>query len=84
MYIYETQFHNLPLDLMIRTIITPKKQKVSIVVPQSYVGKEIEVIAFAKDEGVGKEIIKQKEVSFTAVVLDTTDYKFNRDDANDR
>lgn len=36
---------------MIRTLITPHQQNISILVPQSYVGKKIEIIAFVIDEG---------------------------------
>ncbi len=35
---------------MIRTIITPQNQHVSILIPMKYVGKKIELIAFAIDE----------------------------------
>jgi hypothetical protein len=37
---------------MIRTVITPQKQDVSIRIPQEYIGKQVEVIAFAIDETV--------------------------------
>ena len=40
---------------MIRTIITPHKQTITFDIPKDYIGKEIEVIAFAKDEGMSKE-----------------------------
>jgi hypothetical protein len=69
---------------MIRTIITPKKQTISFDIPPSYVGKEIEVIAFAKDEGENKKQAVQKRVSFNALAIDTIGYKFNRDEANER
>jgi len=70
---------------MIRTIITPEEQTISFDIPASYIGKEIEVIAFAKDEGINnKELPMQKKVSFTALAVDTRDYKFNRDEANER
>ncbi len=35
---------------MIRTLVTPKEQNISIHVPQNYVGKQIEVLLFAVDE----------------------------------
>ncbi len=35
---------------MIRTIITPQEQNISIKVPQNYVGKQIEVLLYAVDE----------------------------------
>ncbi|MES2703385.1 MAG: hypothetical protein V4649_12140 [Bacteroidota bacterium] len=35
---------------MIRTVITPQNGKIYIDVPQDYVGKKVEVIAFTIDE----------------------------------
>lgn len=39
---------------MIRTILTPDTKTVTFDVPENYLGKKIEVIAFAIDEGVEK------------------------------
>lgn len=36
--------------IMIRTIITPQNQNVSIQIPKNYIGKKVEFIAFAIDE----------------------------------
>lgn len=69
---------------MIRTIITPNQQTISFDIPKDYVGKQIEVIAFAKDEGMAKEKTGRKKVTFTALSIDTKGYKFNRDEANAR
>ncbi len=70
---------------MIRTILTPKSQAVFFDIPKDYVGKELEVIAFTKSEGL--ESIKKTEkkfLSFDAIKIDTTNFKFNRDEANER
>ncbi|HCN82137.1 MAG TPA: hypothetical protein DIT07_00735 [Sphingobacteriaceae bacterium] len=69
---------------MIRTLVTPDKQSISFDIPKDYVGKQIEVIAFAKDEGISKEQSANKKVSFTVLHVDAKDYKFNRDEANER
>lgn len=69
---------------MIRTIITPNNQTISFNIPKDYIGKEIEVIAFPKDEGISKEKPPKKKVTFTALSIDTRGYKFNRDEANER
>jgi len=70
---------------MIRTIVTPDKQIISIDIPADYIGRQIEVIAFAKDEGMAREEqTVKKKVSFTPLSVDTRDYKFNRDEANER
>ncbi len=71
---------------MIRTTIVPDKTNVTILlsVPENYIGKEMEVIAFTKKEGFGEYELKEKKVSFSAISIDTTGYKFNRDEANER
>ncbi len=35
---------------MIRTLVTPEQRNISIVLPQNFVGKQVEVIAFTIDE----------------------------------
>jgi hypothetical protein len=37
---------------MIRTVVTPKNQELSILLPPNYVGKRVEVIAFTVDEAI--------------------------------
>lgn len=71
---------------MIHTKIIPNDTLVnlSFYVPKDYIGKEVEVIAFTQNEGLqGKEVAK-KQVSFTALSIDTKGFKFNRDEANER
>ena len=72
---------------MIRTFITPNTDtfNLSLSIPKDYIGKELEVIAFTTDEGVqAAEQARKKNVSFTALSVDTKNYKFNRDEANER
>jgi len=45
---------------MIRTILTPDTQTVTFTVPRDYVGKELEIIAFSKKEGLGR--LKKSEL----------------------
>lgn len=42
---------------MIRTVITPEQQNISIVVPKNYIGKQIEVLLYAVDELIAEEKI---------------------------
>jgi hypothetical protein len=42
---------------MIRTVVTPDKQNILIELPQNYVGKQIEIIAFRIDEANEKNVI---------------------------
>lgn len=67
---------------MIRTVITPMQQTVSLEIPRDYVGKQIEVIVFAKDEVISEEGIFGKNVTFDALSIDTRDYKFDREEVN--
>ncbi len=71
---------------MIRTTIIPQQSNVNISfsVPESYIGKEMEVIAFSKKEGLETNDLKEKKVTFSALSIDTKGYKFNRDEANER
>jgi hypothetical protein len=69
---------------MIRTIIIPKTQTVSLNIPLKYIGKEIEVIAFEKEEGIETKHSPKKRVSFDTISIDTKNFKFNRDEANER
>ena len=69
---------------MIHTVIIPNKQTISFDIPKDYVGKQIEVIAFAKGEGIANERPAKKNVTFNALSIDTRGYKFNRDEANER
>ena len=71
---------------MIRTTIIPDKKNVTVLlsVPENYIGKEMEVIAFTKKEGFNEYEITKKDVSFTALSIDTKGFKFNRNEANER
>ena len=67
---------------MIRTTLIPDKQSISFDIPNDYVGKQIEIIAFASDEGL--PTLEKKKVTFNALSIDTLGFKFSRDEANER
>lgn len=69
---------------MVRTMIRPLKNTISFNIPEDYIGKQIEVIAFAKDEGIEVNRGVIKKVSFTVLKTNFKDYKFNREEANER
>jgi len=69
---------------MIRTVIIPDSSTISISVPDDYIGKVLEVIAFTKEEGLYKGAHTQKKTSFTILHTNLKDFKFNRDEANER
>lgn len=52
--------------------------------PKEYIGKELEVIVFTKGEGLQNRKLPEKQVSFTALSIDTKGLKFNREEANER
>ncbi|MCA1760453.1 MAG: hypothetical protein LC658_11855 [Bacteroidales bacterium] len=70
---------------MIRTVITPDKNFLSFNIPDKYIGKKMEIIAFAVDDLSDDVIYTAKNrKSFSAVKLNTRGFKFNRDEANER
>jgi len=48
---------------MIRTLITPEKQDVSIHIPKNYLGRQVEVLLYAVDELNEQENLKKKKPS---------------------
>ncbi len=70
---------------MIRTVVIPEKNFLSINIPDKYIGKKMEVIVFALDEAADDLMLNNKRhKSFSAINLSTKGFKFNRDDANER
>lgn len=76
---------------MYRQIIIPENTKVFLQLPTEFVGKEVEVIAFAIDESLqlpkhndGKYSLENARKFFDANKIDMSDFKFNRDEANER
>ena len=70
---------------MIRTVVTPDKNFLSFNIPDKYIGKKMEVIAFAVDEpSEGVIYTAKSHKRFSAIKLSTKDFKFNREEANER
>ncbi|MEZ4829255.1 MAG: hypothetical protein R3C61_23655 [Bacteroidia bacterium] len=69
---------------MIRTIIIPDKNSLILSLPDDFLGKEIEVIAFVIGESRNKPASVKNARSFSAIQLDTKGFRFNRDEANER
>lgn len=68
---------------MIRTQIIAETEEVSFQIPENYIGKVLEIIAFTKDEGLNNNAIIKKQPRFNIIHLDQN-FKFNRDEANER
>ena len=60
---------------MIKTIVTPQNNKLSLSIPDSYVGKEIEVLLYAKDELVEEKAKPKKSMADFSGVLSESDYQ---------
>jgi predicted nucleotidyltransferase len=71
---------------MVRTTVKSSSAYVSIAIPPQYIGKELEVIVFDKNEGIESENRNgsRKKISFDALSIDTITFKFNREEANER
>ncbi len=71
---------------MIRTIIKADEKTITLTLPENYIGKKVEIIAFAVDEVALEieEIGESNHKTFNALELDTIGFKFNRDEANER
>ena len=51
---------------MIRTVVTPEQQNISIQVPESFVGKKVEVIVFTTDEVEQEALTTDKPLTHLA------------------
>ena len=82
---------------MYRAIITPKETTLTIELPDQLVGKSVEVIAFeieknsesfVSDSKLTKNKAKrtfEEAVAFwDSMAVDMSDFKFNREEANER
>jgi hypothetical protein len=78
---------------MIRTIVKPSKNSLTLQLPDDLVGKTVEVIAFEIDQDIplksGKKSldkekrIREIEKGLSNYRTDLSGFKFNRDEAND-
>jgi len=68
---------------MIRTVFIPQNDNFVFPVPTEYIGKKLEMLVFPIDEILSKPL-PSKKVTFNAISIDTSQYKFNREEANAR
>jgi hypothetical protein len=59
---------------MIKTIITPRNNSLNLVIPNNYIGQEIEVLLYAKDELLEESIKPKRTLENFAGVLSEEDY----------
>ena len=67
----------------IREIVVPKNNKIELTVPDNFIGKKIEVIAFQLEDSSLKTENKSRQ-SFTVANVKVEGYKFNREEVNER
>ncbi len=66
---------------MIRTTVKSSSNVVTISIPPNYIGKELEIITYDKNEGLLSPTNEKKKVSFDVLSIDTINYKFTRVEA---
>jgi hypothetical protein len=60
---------------MIKTIVTPQNNSLYLAIPNNYIGREIEVLLYAKDELEEEKIKPKKTMANFAGVLSENDYQ---------
>jgi hypothetical protein len=74
---------------MIRQIIIPTQKTFTLELPEEFMGKEVEIIAFEvnttseKDSEPEYKTVEELKKALEPFLIDMKDYKFNRDEAND-
>ena len=67
----------------IREIVVPENNKIELTIPDNFIGKRIEVLAFEIEESTAESQKKSKR-AFKVINVRVDDYKFNREEANER
>ncbi len=77
---------------MFRKIIIPESANISLLLPENFIGKQVEVIAFKVDDekineqksDEDKYAWKNAKDFFDAHRIDLSHFEFNREEANER
>jgi hypothetical protein len=59
---------------MIKTVIIPQNNNLNLTIPDNYIGREIEVLLYAKDE-LQQEIKPKKTMADFSGILSENDYQ---------
>ena len=64
---------------MVRTLLTPQQQNISIQVPKNYVGRQIEVLLYAVDELIEEEkkVTSSNAAKYKGIFTKEEGEKFN-------
>ena len=77
--------HSINEKNMIRTVVTTNNNILTLPIPDIYIGRKLEVIAFAIDEPSEDSISSDKsKKKISAIRLKTKGFTFNREQANER
>ena len=68
---------------LIREIFVPEKNKIELTVPDNFIGKRIEVFGFEMEDS-STEIKNITKRTFTVANVKVENYKFKREEANER
>ncbi len=60
---------------MIRTILTPQNNSIHLSIPNNYVGKEIEVLLYSKEELAEEKPKEKKTMANFTGILSENDYQ---------
>jgi hypothetical protein len=60
---------------MIKTIVTPQNNNLYLVIPNNYIGREIEVLLYAKDELQEEKVKPKKTMADFNGILSENDYQ---------
>jgi hypothetical protein len=60
---------------MFKTLVTPENNDLHLSIPDSYIGKEIEVLIYAKDEVVAYKSKQEMTMADFSGILSETDYQ---------
>lgn len=60
---------------MVKTVVTPQNNSLYLVIPNNYIGREIEVLMYAKDELDEEKIKPKKTMANFSGILSENDYQ---------
>lgn len=60
---------------MIKTVVTPQNNSLYLAIPNNYIGREIEVLLYAKDELEQEPIKPKKTLADFTGILSENDYQ---------
>ena len=60
---------------MIKTIVIPLKNSVHLTIPNTYIGREVEILVYAKDEIEEKNVKSRKTLADFTGTLSETEYQ---------